>query len=158
MKKIISIALSLFMLFSFSVVSFADYQTKTEKNNVMQIGDYYFTLEEVKEGPTTFDAEARATRTFSVSGAIFEKDGTLIARVSFTGVVYKGFGNWVFRSIDHSYTIEDNRCTGILFEYGEMGSDHSVMTLYITFVSGASERAVIDFTVDSNGDVEAEWR
>lgn len=31
MKKIISIALSLFMLFSFSVVSFADYQTKTEK-------------------------------------------------------------------------------------------------------------------------------
>ena len=158
MKKIISIALSLFMLFSFSVVSFADYQTKTEKNNVMQIGDYYFTLEEVKEGPTTFDAEARATRTFSVSGAISEKDGTLIARVSFTGVVYKGFGNWVFRSIDHSYTIEDNRCTGILFEYGEMGSDHSVMTLYITFVSGASERAEIDFTVDSNGDVEAEWR
>ncbi len=159
MKKVLSLMFSLMMLLSFSTVSFAtSYRPDHMKGATIQMGDYSLTLDKVEEGVVTLDVEGRKTKDFSVEGAISDKNGTLIALVNFTGVVYKGFGDWVFRSIDSSYEIKDNRCTEIVFEHGETGSSKLVVGLHILFASGAVERPLIDFVVDSEGNVEAEWR
>ncbi len=108
MKKIFCIILSMMLLFSISVISFAEESNLSSTNNSTHI-EYFDDGTYLITELTTENSLARSTRTASKSSSLYDNDGTTLWTVKLTATFTYNGTTATCTSASTSYTIYDDQ-------------------------------------------------